>query len=480
MEKSKSVVLLLAMIFFFACSDKYLGDFEYLNSDTEVSVIFDEETFVSSEQAKAVAKMFLGGENAKKGNAKSLENASVEALMDKGNPSMYIINYPEGGWVIVGATRNYYPVLAYNDEGRFEMRPEIGGLTIWKEETQEGIRTSSALSDSIKTQMRNMWDAYETNEKKTPSVAKNYQMMYDRMDELAYLYKAAGWNAYNTLEDVSWIFQLAGTYQDIMNMANMFGSPPEFTIVGLKNISTYTYVVPLIATKWNQNYPFNALCNGCDYAGCGAIALAQIMKYHEHPALVTSPDNHKYNWGNMPNDSAGHTLTPVTTYYSTPALIRAVGDALGLDYYYCDVGATDTKVKNALSSFGYNYTFANHNYNTVKSELIAQRPVAMTGYTNNPIIGSPYGGHIWVCDGISESNTQYQYFIEFFAGWGYDSFNYRPPSNPGNTSVIGGYAYLSMKWGWGGKSDGWYLNTQFPSGHVYQYERKNFYDIYPK
>ena len=40
MEKLKSVVLLLAMILFFACSDKYLGDYEYLNTDTEVSVSF--------------------------------------------------------------------------------------------------------------------------------------------------------------------------------------------------------------------------------------------------------------------------------------------------------------------------------------------------------------------------------------------------------------------------------------------------------
>jgi hypothetical protein len=45
----KIAVSLLAALFMFACSDKYLGDYKYLNSKQEVSATFDEETFVSSE-----------------------------------------------------------------------------------------------------------------------------------------------------------------------------------------------------------------------------------------------------------------------------------------------------------------------------------------------------------------------------------------------------------------------------------------------
>ena len=37
------------------------------------------------------------------------------AYGEDNTPSMYIINYEGGGFVLVGATKNYYPILAYSD-----------------------------------------------------------------------------------------------------------------------------------------------------------------------------------------------------------------------------------------------------------------------------------------------------------------------------------------------------------------------------
>ena len=60
-----------------------------------------------------------------------------------------------------------------------------------------------------------------------------------------------------------------------------------------------SFILPLVRTKWNQRPPFNNLCpadaagiGGHAIAGCGAIAMAQIMNYWEHP--VRSVGSHSY------------------------------------------------------------------------------------------------------------------------------------------------------------------------------------------
>lgn len=45
----------------------------------------------------------------------------VSALIDKdSNPCMYVINFAQGGWVIVSATKKYKPILAYSETGKYE------------------------------------------------------------------------------------------------------------------------------------------------------------------------------------------------------------------------------------------------------------------------------------------------------------------------------------------------------------------------
>jgi len=339
----QAAVSLLAMIFLFACSeDKYMGDYDYLNPNIEISVTFDEEAFVSLELATDVAKAFLSKEA--KNGAKSFASASVEAVNDKSsNPAFYIVNYPEGGWVIVGATKNYYPVLAYNDEGSFELRPEaeMGGVVVWLEETKEAVRVSAAFADTTKAQMRNAWKVYEANDKKIPSGsgAKNYQIMYARMEQLAAIYGGSsgaaggGWNTYNTLQSMQGLLQY-NEYQNLLYYAQMFGSDPDLTIVAMKDqYYTTTNVGPLLTTQWHQDAPFNASVqlvvdnNGNlvrAKAGCVAVAIAQIMKYHKYSYNF----NFSFNWNLMPD--IGQNTNPAT--HHTPDFIYDVGQAADTNY----------------------------------------------------------------------------------------------------------------------------------------------------
>jgi hypothetical protein len=58
-------------------------------------------------------------------------------------------------------------------------------------------------------------------------------------------------------------------------------------------------VPPLLATNWDQGWPYNALCpsdpagpGGHVWVGCGATAMAQIIKYHNYPSQELNPKIH--------------------------------------------------------------------------------------------------------------------------------------------------------------------------------------------
>lgn len=70
-------------------------------------------------------------------------------------------------------------------------------------------------------------------------------------------------------------------YESLVEKANFYGSPLEFTIVGYN--SNNRKVGPLMNTKWGQEGGYSALCPNEYPAGCVAIAMAQIEKYHEWP-----------------------------------------------------------------------------------------------------------------------------------------------------------------------------------------------------
>ena len=83
----------------------------------------DPAVFVSKDQAIEVANAFLGvhaGISGLRSSAVTQSNPQIETIKDQSNdPLIYVMNYPEGGWAIVSATRNFYPVLAFSDKNSF-------------------------------------------------------------------------------------------------------------------------------------------------------------------------------------------------------------------------------------------------------------------------------------------------------------------------------------------------------------------------
>ena len=114
---------------------------------------------------------------------------------------MYIFNYEDGGWVIIGSTREYYPILAYSDEGRFELQEDMGPVDVWLDETKVCIKHASELSVEEKAQMRSLWSLYEdagllaekTKAARVLTKSTGEDACWERIDSLQALYGSEGW-----------------------------------------------------------------------------------------------------------------------------------------------------------------------------------------------------------------------------------------------------------------------------------------------
>lgn len=215
---------------------------------------------------------------------------------------------------------------------------------------------------------------------------------------------------------------------------------------------------PLLSCTWNQSSPFNDLAPMYDAthhaaAGCVATAMAQVMYAYKFPAQGTG--SHSYLWTSKRDASLSATLTADfgnTTYDWNSMLDSYSGSAseqqraaVATLLYHCGVavdmgydcnsthesGAVTSKVPRALASyFGYDphYQFIRKDIYTadslsmlIRAELQQQRPVLVSGSNDQ-------GGHAFVCDGYNRNG------------------------------------YFHINWGWGGKSDGYFLLSALNPG----------------
>lgn len=194
-------------------------------------------------------------------------------------------------------------------------------------------------------------------------------------------------------------------------------------------------VRPLISTQWHQHEPYNWGTPGdvCDYyyAGCGVIAMAQIVAYYQkcdrnfdfaaltkYTHIDVSSDSYlthevsefvKYV-GSLCNSEYSCSASPGTITYF-PACMRAF-TRLGYEYEY--KGIVDyidyTKLDNCIS----------------KGNVILAFGLDEVSRA----------GHFWVIDGYVPLLTKCD------------------------------AAKIHCNWGWGGKSDGWYTDYTFRDNYT--------------
>lgn len=93
----------------------------------------DPATVTMTEIGNIAAEMF----GTSRSRSSAQQGYTIGEIRDaEGNPSIYVLNRPnDGGFVLVSATKDYYPVLGYSDKGNFDIEGigAIGGLEEWKD-----------------------------------------------------------------------------------------------------------------------------------------------------------------------------------------------------------------------------------------------------------------------------------------------------------------------------------------------------------
>ena len=230
---------------------------------------------------------------------------------------------------------------------------------------------------------------------------------------------------------------------------------------------------PLIQTKWNQGYPYNSeipvySSDSVRYVtGCVATAMAQVMKYWEHPKQGNGNYSYTlegntfsanfgettYDWDNMLlKYSSGYTEEEAK---AVGTLMYHVGVASSMNYSTTGSGTVYTHADLSLVNY-FNYDKSirldDRDYYTddeweemVYNELANGRPVLYSGVS----LATTAAGHAFICDGYDSESEMF-----------------------------------TINWGWGGLYDGSYLltgdNALSPrAGSVYNYSHQIMANVQP-
>ena len=228
----------------------------------------------------------------------------------------------------------------------------------------------------------------------------------------------------------------------------------------------YTTTGPHVQVAWGQGAPLNKFMPECDSpdkhapAGCLAIAVLQIMSFHEYPTnyrMLPYDTRIELDWSILKKYKYGWSFSgqPAT-------IIAGFVERLGIDlrmHYGCDGSmAYDADAERVLKAYGYHTDgIQTYTWSAVKQDIDAGHPVYTRG---NHATGST--GHAWVVDGYKTERNPVDVFMDV-----YDS----------NGNFLRGY-YLGIEyeyqdlmhcnWGWDASGNGYFHTGVFaPQRPVY-------------
>lgn len=379
----------------FTVSPRSVDSANFVDQNHALSISQDFNTRLR--KASIQRRKLLSNGNADHGhNTGKIMESITSVSGTNGMSAFYIVNYKEGGFTIISGDKRTMSIMAFSETGSFPTDTVPAGVNQW-------LFSAKAAVDSV----------------------RNNNVAYTGQDTIS------------------------------RNLMVINTSPPDETLPDPDNCPGYRDEVgPLLQTQWNQAgggsiYHYNDLCpelacgpNGHAYTGCTTTSVAQIAKYHQFPS--------SYNYSLMDNTNA------------TSETARLMGNIFKLTIgndYDCNGSSGDMdKTVSALHSLGYSSAhkidyYQTANYETVMSELDANRPVILSGGHEGSFLVFPVykGGHEWVCDGYVHTQN-----------------------------CMAGMLYFHMNWGWGGLYNGNYgLGGFNPGGMDFNYKGQAIIGIHP-
>lgn len=402
-----SLLILTSLITIYSCSSDDTDVNQNFSSpnlkDDEVSSFSDE---VPVELVKTVSLNFIQekprteGLSLKSQLQKKKEIDDVITIPDEeGKPVMYAVNFKQGGYVIISATKKESPILGFSDTANFKLE-------------EESI-LELGLSD---------WITYTSN--------KIQKLKHTKKAEIPE-HVAFEWAKLGSLKKGK------AKKSEVVIINGL-----EFKLINTIRVEKSA----LLKTKWGQGDGYNNYMveKGCSRynnrrtpTGCVTTAMAQIMRYYEHPKL--------FQWGIMPNK-----ITYVNEYNTNKANeVSKLMLGVFLNLYHpdvdCDgVSAYSKDVPKAFFNSGYNISkLIGFNYAIFKNEINNKRPVYMSGAA---VTDTGKVAHAWVADGYREE---------------YYTWRVRNPLTNQTTTYYNAAIYFHMNWGWNGSANGWYKAGDF-------------------
>lgn len=429
-----------------------------LNNDDVYINVPDTTKFISPERALEVAashtKVYASRAE------RTVENLEV-VTDDNGDVLLYVINYADDqGFIIVSATREYFPILAESDTGCFHLDDitDQHPASLWLNERKFYVKHASTLPDSTRSRIDMQWIAYspavpydELNVTSRAEVPDKPQVFYDSlrqwsMDPNVKVYRWEEYiltDSYRSLSDYEKERIKVGIYT--YGNGN-YGTPESSTLVIIQYIDN-GFRNQILTTQWDQFYPFNDYSESFFHAlGCTTIAAGQVMKHYRFPA--------KFNWDEMPDKGASH---------ATKSFLEELKAEIGVvnkpveGSPFQPGGASDSQVRAALVGYGYSVSAAPHDFSKIRDRLRFGTPVIQFGYNLSTSVG-----HAWVCDGLHEYDLETK--LRFM------TLDYRPTSYSTPDKMVEAYSkslnrtcYTNVRfnWGWGGNQDAYYDDESF-------------------
>ena len=410
---------------------------------------------LSYDRAVAIASRF-------KGSAPELSRSgsriveTVETISDdNGNPLIYVVNYANNrGFVLLSANKDYYPVLAENDEGRFVIPTDDSPSSLWLDQQKQILMSADNLPDDVKKEAASQWMSYNYERRNLndalasrASTPEKPQVYYDSLLKWqrdpnieVFLYE----DYVQTLE-----YQNLSDQEKNAIRANMhylgnsnYGTIESSTIVLRREIHNY-FENQLTTTKWGQGnlrelngMTFNHYVPNNGKLGCVTVAVGQVMRYHEFPA--------SYPWSKM-GDKYPTEETAAFLY----ELHNKIGNSDRFD-----------TAQDALKSYGYSVTEKSHDDHAVLLQLSDGYPVCMFGKPSSLLGVATGSGHAWVCDGVRYGDSWLE--LRFM------TIDYRPTTVSVPDLMVEAYVHKSitsymttrfhMNWGWYGENNGFFTD----------------------
>ena len=237
----------------------------------------------------------------------------------------------------------------------------------------------------------------------------------------------------------------------------------------------------LIPAIWDQGSPYNKIVMAErplpkvyeEYyyyvTGCGPVAIAIIMAFHEVPKGNSRAPKYtgiEYDWKKMKDGNDDNAIGVLMYEIGLPENasstynigLTGTADPAKTGKKDASTGTSNSNVIRCFMNMGYKKpeSFKTYNFSGVKSSIDDEKPVMVSGYAireeRKYIFGissfSYKSGHYWVIDGYRKMKTKYKEKI-----YGVDLIDTE-------------YIYVHCNMGWGGTSNGWYINELFDARYI--------------